>query len=508
MPRTGLWLRVFVSLLVAVMPPIVLLVATLLLTETFLHEADPNLVAIIVIIGTIVWAAVLAIFFSGGLADELRSLVALAEQGDHHAEDASGDAYRQLATSLDERNRQVATLAQQASLVPIDDDPRAVLRSLVSAVRTVMRDPTWRCAVLVSEFAGVLPAGVYDGRDDGESINEISELERWASSTEPTVPTRHVEGPWGAFVVIDIAVSDRLRAILYAPREGRPAPTPAESALLALVGQHAGTALEHSLLYAQVRRQADDLERLAAIQADFLRGVTHDLQTPLTSIAAVATELRATEGMPAPAHDDLETITHQAERLRRMVGQLLVASRIEAGALTPRQDVFAIQPLIERTWSALRSDRPFQMNVEGEPYLVVADPDRTEQVMWALFDNAVKYSPAGSPVVVEIEPAGTTHLRVSVTDRGTGMDAETRSSAFDQFYRSQRARSLAPDGSGVGLYAAGGLVEAMGGTITIDSELGSGTTMQVTLPAEQANAEAGNDPTSAPDEGVGSRVSA
>jgi signal transduction histidine kinase len=488
-PRTGLWLRVFVSLLVAVMPPIVLLVATLLLTETILHEADPDLVAVIVVVGTMVWAAVLAVFFTSGLADEFRSFIALAERGDP-SDAAGGDAYRQLATSLEERNRQVVTLAQQASLVPIDDDPQSVVRALVSAVRTVMRDPTWRCAVLVSEFADLLPLGIYQGRDDGASVMEITELERWASSAEAAAPTRHVEGPWGAFAVIDIAVSDRLRAILYAPREGRPAPTPAEIALLSLVGQHAGTALEHSLLYAQVRGQANELERLAAIQADFLRGVTHDLQTPLTSIAAVATELRATEGMPAPADDDLETITYQAERLRRMVGQLLVASRIEAGVISPSQEVFAIQPLVERTWAALRSDRPFDIKVVGDPYLVVADPDRTEQVMWALFDNAVKYSPPGSPVGVKIEPHAAAHLRVSVIDQGTGMDAATRHSAFEQFYRSDRARLMAPDGSGVGLYAARGLVEAMGGIITIDSELGSGTTITVTLPAEQANAEA------------------
>ncbi len=507
MPRTGLWLRVFVSLLVAVLPPIVLLVATLLLTETILHQADPDLVAVIVVVGTIVWAAILAIFFTGGLADEFRAFIALAERGEQAPDAAPGDAYRQLATSLDERNRQVSTLAEQASLVPIDDDPQAVVPALVSAVRTVMRDPTWRCAVLVSDYGDLLPAGVYHGRDETVPVGEISELERWASASETDVPVRHIEGPWGAFAVVDIAVSERLRAILYAPRQGRPAPTPAETALLSLVGQHAGTALEHSLLYARVRAQANELNRLAAIQADFLRGVTHDLQTPLTSIAAVATELRATDGMPPSAHTDLETITHQAERLRRMVGQLLVASRLEAGVVTPRQEVFALQPLIERTWAALRSNRPFELTVRGEPHLVVADPDRTEQVMWALFDNAVKYSPEGSVIAVAVEP-GDGHLRVSVVDHGTGMDAETRASAFDQFYRSDRARALAPDGSGVGLYAAHGLVEAMGGTIQIKSELGSGTTMIVTLPAEEANAEAGDEPASASDQADGTRASA
>ena len=133
-----------------------------------------------------------------------------------------------------------------------------------------------------------------------------------------------------------------MRAILYAPWEGRLDPTPAEIDLLTLVGQHAGTALDHSLLYAQVRSQADELNRLAAVQADFLRGVTHDLQTPLTSIGALATELRANRQVPEGARADLESITHQAERLRRMVSQLLVASRLEAGVLTPQVEVFAV----------------------------------------------------------------------------------------------------------------------------------------------------------------------
>ena len=74
-------------------------------------------------------------------------------------------------------------------------------------------------------------------------------------------------------------------------------------------------------------------------------------------------------------------------------------------------------------------------------------------------------------------------------DVGAGMDGETRAHAFDQFYRSSQARKLAPDGSGVGLYAARGLVEAMGGSIEVDSELGSGTSITIRVPAEPSEAE-------------------
>jgi signal transduction histidine kinase len=485
--RTGLWPRVFVGLLLAVLPPLLLLVGALLLTESVLSEADPSLVAVIVVASAIVWAGILGVVFARALAEDLRSFLSLAQRGEQIDNPELGAAYQQLASALEERNRQIGTLAREASAVPIDEVPLRVVSALVSAVRSVMRDATWRCAVLTSDSPGLLPHGVYLGLEDDAAFAGIGDLERWASVSTAGAPATRVEGPWGAFAIVDVSVSERLRAILFAPWEGRAEPSPAEIALLSLVGQHFGTALEHSLLYARVRSQADELNRLAAVQADFLRGVTHDLQTPLTSIGALATELRANEGVPDSARVDLETITHQAERLRRMVGQLLIASRLEAGAFTPQVEVFAIRPLVERTWDALRADRPFELTVDGLPHLAVGDPDRLEQVLWALLDNAVKYSPAGSPVAVHVAPDDG-HLAVTVRDRGTGMDDETRSRAFDQFYRAAQARKLAPDGSGVGLYAARGLVEAMGGSIDVASELGSGTSITIRLPAEPSEA--------------------
>jgi signal transduction histidine kinase len=484
---TGLWLRAFVGLLLAVLPPLLLLVSALLLTDTLLAGADPDLVALFVVVASVVWAALLAIVYARALGEDVRSLVALARHGSE-GDGAGDDAYRALAASLDERNRQVGTLARESRAVQIDDDPRHVTMAIVSSVRVIMRDATWRCAVLTSERAE-LPAGVYQSSDDEPEPEPepIGDLERWASTASPEAVARRVEGPWGAFAVVDIAVESGVNAILYAPWEGRPAPTRAELDLLTLVGQHAAAALEHSLLYARVRSQADELNRMAAIQADFLRGVTHDLQTPLTSIGALAVELEANAAMPDGARADLESIAHQAERLRRMVGQLLVASRLEAGAVTPVQDVFTVRPLIERTWSALRADRPFTLTVEGSPHLAVGDPDRLEQVLWAVLDNAVKYSPAGSPIDVRVEPSDG-RIAIAVIDQGGGMDAETQARAFEQFYRSPQARRMAPDGSGIGLYAAKGLMTAMAGDLTIESRLGGGTTVGMVLPAEPAEA--------------------
>lgn len=491
MPRTGLWLRVFVGLLIAVLPPLLLLVATLLFLGDVLPQASPNVVAIVLIVGSIAWAAILAVAFSRSLADDVRHLVSAAQKG-RRVEDADvGDAYRDLSRSLEERNRQVAALAEQTSTVGIDD-PSQVARRIVAGVRSVLRDPTWSLAVVRSEWPELLPAGVYEGAQDSGGIRQVGDLERWAAVTEVEGPARHVEGPWGAFAVIAVPILDTTTAVLYAPWEGRAELAPADISLLTLVGQHAATALEHALLYARLRAQTDELTRLSAIQTDFLRGVTHDLQTPLTSIAALATELRADAGVPDTARADLDSISHQAERLRRVVSQLLVASRLEAGVITPQQDVFALQPIVERTWKAMRANRHFAVEVRGQPHLAVGDEDRLEQVMWALLDNAMKYSPDGSPIDVVIDAANGS-VEVSVTDRGLGMDESTRARAFEQFYRAPQARKQAPDGSGVGLYAARGLIEAMDGSISIQSQVGAGTTVSIRLPAEPVAVGAGDD---------------
>ena len=136
----------------------------------------------------------------------------------------------------------------------------------------------------------------------------------------------------------------------------------------------------------------------------------------------------------------------------------------------------------------MRAQRPFKLEVGGVPHLAVADPDRLEQVMWALLDNAVKYSPAGSAISVTVSgdaaSGGELHSVIRIRDEGSGMDEDSQRRAFEQFYRSETARRLAPDGSGVGLYAARGLVEAMGGTIGIASRLGGGTTVEVSVLAE------------------------
>lgn len=483
-------LRMLAALLVVAIPPLVAFAALSVLATDLVATIGPGTTLLIGVGITVLWAGLISVLAGRLMAGEAQSMLELAEWG--LAPETLTDTQRRLASTLEERNRQIGELAAMVREAPIAGEPVRVARSMAAAASRLTGDPTWVLVVLRSG-ADSLPPAAYPP-DEGVS-DPVSEVHRWASTLEPprdgveAQGARHAVGPWGAFGVVDVAAGEAVRAILMAPWEGRPEPSPAELGLLSLLGQHAATAIEHSLLYSRLREQADELNRLAAIQTDFLRGVTHDLQTPLTSIGAVAAELREAAGLDAAARRDLDTIAHQADRLRRMVSQLLTASRLEAGALTPRQEVFHVEPIVRRTWAALRVGRSLSVASEGPAHLVVGDPDRVEQVLWAVLDNAVKYSPAGSAVRIRLaaRSGGSPDelvADISIADEGAGMDAETQVHAFEQFYRSDDARRLAPDGSGVGLYAARGLVRAMGGEIALDSRLGAGTTVTITLPAE------------------------
>ncbi len=483
-------LRLVAVIAVVALPGLAALALVLAYAETWVAEVGIGTAFLIVGLATMAWAAIVAGWTARAISRDLQEVVTLATRGDvtpaaPGANDELRTAQRQLRTALDERNRQIATLASDVAATPITGGAVEVAARVVAVARQVAGDPTWLLVVLHAGDPTALPPGVYDD-DPATPPRPVDELQQWAAVTgDPArLQPRHLIGPWGAVVVVDISSGDELTGFLLAPWEGRPEPTPAERDLLSLIAQVASSTIEHSLLYARLRIQTDELNRLAAVQSDFLRGITHDLQTPLTSIRALAADIGQEAQLTDQARGDLEAIAHQADRLRRMVGQLLAVSRLDAGALEPRQEVFRVEPIIERTWEALRAgERPFSLESEGPNQLAVGDPDRLEQVLWAVLDNAVKYSPADSPIAVRVSASGT-EREVAVTDRGAGMSDETRVHAFDQFFRADEARRTAPDGSGIGLYAARGLMEAMGGSIAIERAEPTGTVVLVRLPAE------------------------
>ena len=512
MRRFSLRARVGAVLLLASLAPLVILFITYYGVGEGAALARPEAVRMLLFLTggvTVILAAVLSVLLVGlierdvdqiaRLTDRARGRKASSGEGAPAAELAQlSTAHQRLATSLEIQERRLRELASGVSAATITDPATEVASRVVQAARDVTRDPTWSLAVLVSPDPTLLPEGVYD---PSARTGPVEELHRWGSTARgpdddsqdggSTLPAVQLEGPWGGFVVVPLFSADGLRAILYAPWEGRRQPTGADLSLFSLLGQHAATALDHALLYARRNEQAATLDRMAGVQRDFLRAVTHDLQTPLTSIRMLATELAQHPQLQGEARESLALIEQQAERLRRMVSQLLVVSRLEAGVLVPRQDPFRVEPIVERAWEALHvTEHPFRTSSTGAPHLVVGDQDRFEQIVWAVLDNAVKYSEPGTRVSVAFSTVpsedGGLAAEVAVTDRGSGMDEATSAHAFEQFYRGPAATERVPDGSGIGLYAARGLARAMGGDILLESVPDQGTTVRIRLPAEPA----------------------
>lgn len=246
----------------------------------------------------------------------------------------------------------------------------------------------------------------------------------------------------------------------------------ADQDLLELFAAVVGVGLRNAELFARVADQNERLRELDAAKDDFLRGVSHNLQTPLARIRAYADQLAA----EVPDRR-LEIIAEQSDRLSRMVRQLLTVSRLDSGVLRPVAEVFALGPRVRRAWEALgASGVPFTLDDRAGGWLALADPDQVDQVVWALLDNAVKYG-GGTPITVSValvageggtaggRAAGGGTVRLRIADGGPGIAAADRGRLFERY-----ARGTLPsaDGTGLGLYVSRELARANGGDLVLD----------------------------------------
>jgi len=300
---------------------------------------------------------------------------------------------------------------------------------------------------------------------------------------------------------VDVAVEDDVpgdprpvRAILALPDERLgvlvghlPATRTWERAdgdLLELFASEIAVAIRNAQLFEQVEAQTARLLELDAAKDDFLRGVSHNLQTPLTSIRAYADQLAADR-----PDRRLAIIGEQTERLSRLVRQLLAVSRIESGALRPRAEVLALATHVRRAWEALGADETaFELTDRAERWLAVADPDQLDQVLWALLDNAVRHG-GGARVSVTIGRAPRDQVRVQIADDGPGVPDIDRVRMFERYARgtsgSGSGAASGQGGTGLGLYVSRELCRAMRGDLVLEPSVsGAGATFSVLLPGE------------------------
>jgi two-component system sensor histidine kinase KdpD len=232
--------------------------------------------------------------------------------------------------------------------------------------------------------------------------------------------------------------------------------------------------------------QAEIARRSDALKSTLLDAIAHEFQTPLTAIRAAASALLEAPPPDTESQTDLlRVVNEESARLSRLVREAIRMARIETGKIQLQRSPQNVRNLVEQTLGEMNA------KLEGRPITVVADPELPELPVDAelielalrqILDNAVKYSPPGSPLIFDAR-SNEGGVILSVTDRGPGIAEWEQSRIFEKFYRGGGARGPAT-GSGMGLAIAREIVQAHGGEIWVDSKPGEGSRFSFSLPSK------------------------
>jgi two-component system sensor histidine kinase KdpD len=281
------------------------------------------------------------------------------------------------------------------------------------------------------------------------------------------------------------------------PAQPRRLLAPEQLHLLETFASQIALGIERAAL-AEAAQQAQVQIETEQLRNSLLSSVSHDLRTPLAAIAGAASSLQEDHAAldASMRHELCQTIAEEAHRLNRLVNNLLEMTRLESGAIQVHREW---QPLEEVVGAALTrleaqlADRPLRTHLPADLPLVPLDSVLIEQVLINLLDNAVKYTPPGSPIMLSawaIDGAVT----VEVADEGPGLPPGEEHRIFEKFYRVRHATS--PSGAGLGLTICRGIVVAHGGSMWAANRPGGGTAVRFTLPLT------GTPPSVIPEEGT------
>ena len=255
--------------------------------------------------------------------------------------------------------------------------------------------------------------------------------------------------------------------------------------LTRLADQIALVAHSNRLLSRQ-RETMARLQELDQMKSDFVAITSHELRTPITAIRGFVTTLLRNRDRLSPEQVEafVATIDRHSQRLARLVDDLLLVSRIEAGSIRLSMEETDLATLLAGAAEAFGPEGRSRIRVSVVPErpTVVVDPHRVDQVLRNLVENALKFSDPSQPVEVS-GAVRDGRVEIAVADRGVGISPEDLPRIFDRFHQGERAITRETEGAGLGLYITKRLVEAMGGTIEVSSAPGRGSTFTVTLPA-------------------------
>jgi len=316
---------------------------------------------------------------------------------------------------------------------------------------------------------------------------KLTSVGRWVRIVPPTAARRHSER------VHSVPISlrgGRVGALVLVARGGAPPFGREVDRLLSIVANQLGLALERLRLQREAN-ESEALRRTDELRTALMNAVSHDLRTPLSSIIASAGSLLQDD---VSWNDEerrrfLTTIESDAERLNRLVGNLLDLSRIQGGSLRPEKGWYELGSLIREVAGRLAfmaSQHSLVLDVPDELPPMLFDYVELDQVVTNLIENAIKHTPPGTRITLSARVLGD-QVRVEITDNGPGIPDEALPRLFEAFYRGGN-NAVRPRGSGLGLTVSRGLIEAHGGRLWVENVGGGGARFAFEFPVGPAGA--------------------
>ncbi len=387
---------------------------------------------------------------------------------------------RKQAEDARERERRTAALYAMGRQFVIETGVAEIARVAVGHVRELLGV---EAIVLLADRAGKLtPCGGAEfalARDEQEMA-----VARWAFQHGRLAGrgTDTLPGSDALFIPL-VGSSGHIGAFGIALGKREEPPTPSQWQIVETFVAQTALALERALLVerAAAARVAAETERT---RSALLSAVSHDVRTPLASIAGAASALASTD-LDEPARRELlVTIREETERLTRLIGDLLDLTRLESGDLLVKKEPYPLEEIVDSALQRLAqalAGRALERVQPDEVLVAPVDPVLLEQVLMNLLENAAKYTPPGSSIQVRLEQRPGTAV-IEVADRGPGLPPGDERRVFERFYRA--ADSHRSRGTGLGLTVCEAIVRAHRGRIEAENRVGGGALFRVSLPLD------------------------
>jgi len=410
---------------------------------------------------------------------------------------------RRLLRELEQRNRDLNILLSVSQTISCSMDSGRIIDSALDILAHSMGFEAIYLLFLNSSVPEL--KGIY-GLDD-LSRNQLTEIiftgtviekvikEREAaefidikSSKDPLLRFCEHRG-YIAFLAVPVSTSKEVEGVLVVAVKQAHVFRSLEISLLKATGREIAVALANSRLFEEASN-VKALRELDTLRTELLANVSHELRTPLAAIKGFASSLL----QPDITFDDetrksfIQTIDSEADRLSHMIDDLLLMSRIEAGAFQANKEWYSIAEIINSIKDRLYNiaiKHNLRIDVQDELPDIYVDGHRIGEIVSNLVENAVKYSSEGSDIKISVHLQGSDMI-THVADSGIGIPREYQPMIFDRFNRLSN-RSGLRKGSGLGLCICRGIVESHGGKIWVDSEPGQGATFSFSVPLNQVD---------------------